>query len=90
MTSQPDEPTTRLDLSHLRREARTALELAIVELAPTDMIERLALVTGLLEALAELPADSSPALALGPSTADRARVALKMWRDWSITRKRLA
>jgi hypothetical protein len=90
MASQPDESTTRLDLSHLRREARTALELAIVELAPTDMIERLALVTGLLEALAELPADSSPALALGPSTADRARVALKMWRDWSITRKRLA
>jgi hypothetical protein len=90
MASQLDESTTRLDLSHLRREARTALELAIVELAPTDMIERLALVTGLLEALGELPADSSPALALGPSTADRARVALKMWRDWSITRKRLA
>ena len=90
MASEPDEPTTRLDLSHLRREARTALELAIVELAPTDMIERLALVTGLLEALAELPADSAPALALGPSTADRARIALKMWRDWSITRKKLA
>jgi hypothetical protein len=88
--SEPDEATTRLDLSHLRREARTALELAIVELAPTDMIERLALVTGLLEALAELPADSAPAIALGPPTADRARVALKMWRDWSITRKRLA
>jgi hypothetical protein len=88
--SEPDEATTRLDLSHLRREARTALELAIVELAPTDMIERLALVTGLLEALAELPADSAPAIALGPATADRARVALKMWRDWSITRKKLA
>ena len=86
-----DEPTTtRLDLSHLRRETRTALEIAIVELAPTDLIERLALVSGLLEALSELPADSAPAIALGPSTADRARVALKMWRDWSITRKRLA
>jgi hypothetical protein len=88
--SEPDEATTRLDLSHLRREARSALELAIVELAPTDMIERLALVTGLLEALAELPTDSAPAIALGPATADRARVALKMWRDWSITRKKLA
>jgi len=90
MASEPDEPTTRLDLTHLRREARTALELAIVDLAPTDMIERLALVTGLLEALSELPADSAPAIALGPSTADRARVALKVWRDWSITRKKLA
>jgi len=86
-----DEPATkRLDLSHLRRETRTALEIAIVELAPTELIERLALVTGLLEALAELPSDSAPAIALGPSTADRARVALKVWRDWSATRKRLA
>ncbi len=84
------ESTTRLDLTHLRREARTALELAIVELAPTDLLDQIALVTGLLEALAELPADSAPALALGPPTADRARVALERWRDWSITRKKLA
>jgi hypothetical protein len=80
----------QLDLSHLRREARTALELAIIELAPTDLIERLALVTGLLEALTELPADSAPAIALGPATAERARVSLEMWRDWSAKRKKLA
>lgn len=79
-----------MDLSHLRREARTALELAIVELAPTDLIDRLALVTGLREALDELPTGSALAIALGPPTADRARVALKMWRDWSLTRKKLA
>ena len=90
MASDPEQSTTRLDLSHLRREARTALELAIVELAPNDLIDRLALATGLLEALAELPANSAPAVALGPPTADRARVALKMWRDCSTTRKRLA
>ena len=90
MASEPGESSTRLDLSHLRREVRTALELAIVELAPTDLIDRLALVTGLLEALAELPADSAPAIALGPPTADRARVAAKMWHDWSSKRKRLA
>jgi hypothetical protein len=90
MASKPVEVTTRLDLSHLRREGRTALELAIVELAPNDLIDRLALVTGLLESLAELPPDSAPAIALGPPTADRARVALKMWRDWSSTRKKLA
>ena len=90
MASKPGEPTARLDLRHLRREARTALELAIVELAPNELIERLGLVTGLLEALTELPADSAPAIALGPPTADRARVALKMWRDWSVTRKKLA
>jgi hypothetical protein len=91
MASDPEEPTTRrLDLSHLRREARTALELAIVELAPTDLIDRLALATGLLEALAELPSNSAPAIALGPPTADRARIALKLWQDWSVTRRKLA
>lgn len=90
MASKPEESSTRLDLSHLRREARTALELAIVELAPNDLIDNLALVTGLLEALAELPENSAPAIALGAPTADRARVALKMWKDWSVTRKRLA
>jgi len=83
-------PATRMDLSHLRRESRTALELAIVELAPADMIDRLAVVTGLLEALIELPADSAPAFTLGPATADRARVALKAWQVWSERRKKLA
>jgi hypothetical protein len=90
MASAPGDPTTRLDLSHLRREARTALELAIVELAPNDLIDRLALATGLLEALAELPAESAPATALGPTAADRARVALALWREWSARRKKLA
>ena len=90
MPSRPDESTTPWDLGHLRREARTALELAIVELAPTELIERLALVTGLLEALAELPADSAPAIALGPPTVERARVGLEMWGDWSAKRKKLA
>jgi hypothetical protein len=90
MASETPEPNLRLDLSHLRREARTALELAIVELAPNDLTDRLALVTGMLEALAELPAESVPAIALGPPTADRARVALTMWRDWFAGRKKLA
>jgi len=81
MASESGGPTKRLDLSHLRREARTALELAIIDFAPNDLIDRLALATGLLEALAELPADSAPAIALGPTTADRARVGLAMWRD---------
>jgi hypothetical protein len=83
-------PATPMDLSHLRRESRTALELAIVELAPTDLIDGLAVVTGLLEALAELPAESAPAIALGPATADRARVALEAWRVWSERRKKRA
>jgi hypothetical protein len=79
-----------MDLSHLRREARTALELAIIELAPTELTDRLAVVSGLLEALAELPPDSAQTDALARSTADRARVALEIWREWSTQRKKLA
>jgi hypothetical protein len=80
----------RMELSHLRRECRTALELAIVELAPTDLMDRLAVVSGLLEALAELPPDSAPAIALGPATIDRARSALELWGEWFTARKKLA
>ena len=86
----PDPPPLRLDLSHLRRDSRTALELAIIELAPSNLIDGLATVTGLLEALAELPPDSAPAMALGPATADRARVALKQWQAFADRHKRLA
>lgn len=82
--------TNAMDLRHLRREARTALELAIVELAPSELIESLATVTGMLEALSELPADSAPSMALGPPTVERARAALERWREWSTARKKLA
>ena len=85
-----DPPATPMDLSHLRRESRTALEIAIVELAPNELIDRLAVVTGLLEALAELPAGSAPAVTLGPATAERARDALETWRVWADRRKKLA
>jgi hypothetical protein len=71
-----------LSLSHLRREARTALELAVVALAPSGLIDRLAAAAGLLEALIELPANSPPALALVPGLVERARQALDDWQTW--------
>jgi hypothetical protein len=73
---------TTLDLSHLRREARTALELAIVALAPSELVDRLAAVAGLLEALVELPTDSAPVSALVPTVAARAKRALGDWQKW--------
>jgi len=71
-----------LSLSHLRREARTALELAVVALAPSELVERLAAAAGLLEALIELPANSPPALALVPGLVERTRAALDDWQTW--------
>jgi hypothetical protein len=73
---------TPLDLSHLRRETRTALELAVVALAPAPVIDRLASVAGLLEALAELPPGSPPLVALVPRVVRRGRSALAEWNAW--------
>jgi hypothetical protein len=73
---------TSLDLSHLRRETRTALELAIVALAPGDLLVRLAVVAGLLEAMVELPLDSPPVSALVPKVARRGKEALQRWGRW--------
>lgn len=77
---------TQLDLTHLRREARTALELAVVALAPSDLVDRLASVTGLLEAIAELPVDSPPVIALLPGLTKRAHSALEQWSVWQAQR----
>jgi hypothetical protein len=76
------ESGTPLDLSHLRREARTALELAVVTLAPSELVDRLAAVAGLLEALVELPPDSAPVVALVPTLQTRAKSALDDWSQW--------
>src|SRR5687768_12705177 len=73
---------SQMDLSHLRRDSRTALELAVVAMAPSDLVDRLAAAAGLLEALMELPKDSSPVIALVPNVATRTRGALEDWQKW--------
>ena len=73
---------TRLDFSHLRRDARTALELAVVALAPWELIQRLASAAGLLEALSELPPDSAPAIAQVPKVLALAEKGLNDWQEW--------
>lgn len=73
---------TPLDLNHLRRETRTALELAVVALAPSELVDRLAAAAGLLEALVELPTDSAPVVALVPRVQSRAKIALDDWYKW--------
>ena len=77
-----DPRVTAMEVRHLRRESRTALELAVVTLAPSKLIDRLALSTGLLEAVMELPADSAPTLALLPRLLTGTREALDDWRKW--------
>jgi hypothetical protein len=73
---------TLKELGGLRQEARAALDLAVVALAPSQMVDGLATAVGLLEALAELPADSPPVIALLPKTLSRAKTSLADWRAW--------
>jgi hypothetical protein len=73
---------TLKELDSLRQEARAALDLAVVALAPALLIDQLATAAGLLESLAELPADSPPVIALVPKTLLRAKGSLADWRIW--------
>ncbi|HVO18184.1 MAG TPA: hypothetical protein VMU15_02945 [Anaeromyxobacter sp.] len=72
----------QMQLVHLRREVKTALELAMVALAPAALLDRLGAAAGLLEAFAELPSDAPPVAALAVRTAKHARLALEDWRRW--------
>ena len=71
-----------MELKHLGREVKTALELAIVGLCPSELVERLASSSGLLEALAELPLESPAVGALVPGVTTRAQKALQDWLGW--------
>jgi hypothetical protein len=77
---------TELDRRHLRREMRTAVELAIAALAPTALVDQLAAVAGILEALDELPTDAAPVRAMTASIVTRAHASLEAWRAWRAAR----
>jgi hypothetical protein len=81
-SAQVERAQSQMDLSHLRRDSRTALELAVVAMAPFELVERLAAAAGLLEALVELPTDSAPVLAVVPRVMTGARSALEDWQKW--------
>ena len=78
-----DPARAQMDLSHLRRESRTALELAVVAMAPSHLVDRLATAAGLLEALVELPTDSAPVIAIVPRVVTAGRSALEDWKKWN-------
>ena len=71
-----------LRANHLRREVKTALELAVASMSPTEIVDRLAVAAGLLEALAEFPSDAAPVVATAPRAVAIADEALTAWRVW--------
>lgn len=78
------EPMTasQMELRHLCRDVKTALELAIVALSPSEIVESLAMSAGFLGALDELPLDSPAVAALLPGVDRRAHAALDAWAAW--------
>jgi hypothetical protein len=79
---RPRRPNEALRISHLRREVKTALELAVAALAHAEVIDGLATAAGLLEALDEFPRSSAPVLATLPRARELAEHSLQAWRDW--------
>lgn len=73
-----------LDASHLRREVRTALELALAAFAPASVLDPLARSAGYLEGLSEFPHDSPAVKALATRVATEAGEALRAWERWRL------
>jgi len=78
-----DKPT---EVRHLLRTAKTSLELAIVARAPTDLVNRLARVSGLLDAVSQLPFEEGPARDMTAGLIADALSAVELWRVWEKAR----
>jgi hypothetical protein len=76
-----------MNLRHLARETSTALELALVRMAPNPLIEKLASVAGLLTALRELPLDTDALRIWATETCERAERVLTEWNAWEEARR---
>lgn len=77
------------ELRHLLRTVKTSLELAIMARAPYDLVSRLARVSGLLDALSQLP-EEGPARELTPPALADALSAVELWRVWERARTPIA
>jgi hypothetical protein len=76
---------TQSEMRHLLRTVKTSLELAIVARAPVDLLNRLARVSGLLDAVGQLPIEG-PAQALTASLIADGLAAVDAWQKWHQAR----
>ena len=77
-------------IRHLLRTLKTSLELAIVARAPTDLLNRLGRVAGLLDAVSQLPAEAGPAQAMTASLVADGVAAVEAWEKWQRARTAVA
>jgi hypothetical protein len=71
-----------MEIRHLLRTVKTALELAIIGRAPIDLLNRLARPAGLLEAVSQLPVDGGAVDALLPELLAETQSAVARWEAW--------
>ena len=81
---------TQTEIRHLLRTVKTSLELAIVGLAPSDLLNRLGRVAGLLDAVSQLPTDEGPAQALTAGLIADGVAAVDAWDKWHRSRTPVA
>ncbi|CAN5800308.1 hypothetical protein BH11MYX2_BH11MYX2_21620 [soil metagenome] len=72
----------QMELRHLARELKTGLELALAAQAPSDLVDRLAIGAGLLDAITDMALDESTTMPLVARTVERAIAALAEWHRW--------
>ena len=72
----------QMELRHLAREVKTGLELALAALAPSDLVDRLAIGAGLLDAITDMALDEATTIPLVARTVERANEALAAWHRW--------
>lgn len=74
------------EIRHLLRTVKTSLELAIVAHAPSDLLNRLGRVAGILDAVSQLPTDDGPAQALTAGLIADGLEAVEAWNKWHKSR----
>jgi hypothetical protein len=84
------EVDTATEMRHLLRTVKTSLELAIMARAPYDLVNRLARVSGLLDALSQLPTAEGPARDMTVTVLADALSAIELWRVWERARTPVA
>jgi hypothetical protein len=74
------------EMRHLLRTVKTSLELAIVARAPADLLNRLGRVSGLLDAVSQLPFHEGPAQTLTAEVIADGLAAIDAWQQWQLAR----
>jgi hypothetical protein len=86
MQESEENVNRQTEIRHLLRTLNTALELAILARAPSDLLNRLGRVAGLLDAVSQLPGEEGPARAMTPALIADGIAAVAAWEKWHQTR----